>query len=361
MTYERYRTGLDPQAFEHVLHFFSDEPEFGLGHAYDLLSPHGRIPWTPRLPELCRAAAMAAICMAICPCFSSAATVPRGCAFDFWGIVHGRIQRCSSPNRSDRWCRRHGKRFTAHVKGEEHPLFQVPTTGSCSQFFQHLALPGIDALERYPSGHFFPRQVASTAQQFGNGDCMVEAFGGAGWGAEPEDLQRYLHWLVRQGLNHIVLHLFQYHLSTHAIRDWPPSLPIHMTWRDAFPQLLREVRAFAQTVDRHSQTLLIAPHRGIMGVYEPRELLQTNVHNASTYPATAAGKLNTGFLQLLVRVHNSGIGYHVTDERTVDEQGRFERGILRHRALPNIPTSLSRPAAQLGEGVPAVAIDSLNR
>ena len=94
------------------------------------------------------------------------------------------------------WCRSHGKRFTAHVKGEEHPLFQIPTSGSCHQVFQNIALPGIDALERFPSGHFFPRQVASVAQQFGNGECMVECFGGAGWGASPQDFENYLCWLA---------------------------------------------------------------------------------------------------------------------------------------------------------------------
>src|ERR1017187_7727583 len=39
MTYERYRQGLSPAAFEHVRAFCCDEPEFGLGHAYDALSP----------------------------------------------------------------------------------------------------------------------------------------------------------------------------------------------------------------------------------------------------------------------------------------------------------------------------------
>lgn len=55
MTHERYRQGLDAAAFAHVSAFFCDEPEFGLGHAYDNLSLHGAIPWTPRLPELFRA------------------------------------------------------------------------------------------------------------------------------------------------------------------------------------------------------------------------------------------------------------------------------------------------------------------
>ena len=43
MTYERYRQSLSPAAWEHATTFFCDEPEFGLGHAYDRLPPTGAI------------------------------------------------------------------------------------------------------------------------------------------------------------------------------------------------------------------------------------------------------------------------------------------------------------------------------
>jgi hypothetical protein len=189
------------------------------------------------------------------------------------------------------WCKRHGKLFTAHLKGEEHPLFQVPTNGSCHQFFRHLSLPAIDALERFPSNHFYPRQVSSAAQQFGDGRCMVEAFGGAGWGGTPEDLERYLLWLGRHGLTDFVLHLSQFRLTSAAIRDWPPSQPLHLNWAAAYPELVRRVRLeLQQNPPPTADTLVVAPYRGVMATYEPWELLQTNVHNAATYPDSVAGK-----------------------------------------------------------------------
>ena len=54
LTHERYRTGLKPEAWAYVEAIFCDEPEFGLGHAYDSLSKHGAIPWTPKLTEIFR-------------------------------------------------------------------------------------------------------------------------------------------------------------------------------------------------------------------------------------------------------------------------------------------------------------------
>jgi hypothetical protein len=322
MTYERYRDGLTAAAFEHVSTFFCDEPEFGLGHAYDHLSKHGAIPWTDQLDEIYRGKRDELLQLLFVPDdgFAEARVQFREKLTDLF------CQSFVAP--MNEWCRRHGKRFTAHVKGEEHPLFQVPMVGSCHQVFQNLGLPGIDALERYPSGHFFPRQVASAARQFGNGDCMAECFGGAGWGAGPDDLQKFLWWLVEHGINHFVLHLFQYRLTTHAMQDWPASIPAHVTWRDAFPELLNRVRIWADRGWAKANTLVIAPYRGIMAEYDPREMADTNIHNGSTYPDTPAGRINRNFLSLVDRLQSNDTAWHVCDERTVEQHGRVSDGLL---------------------------------
>lgn len=304
MTYDRYRLGLFPEAWDHVTTFFSDEPEFGLGHAYDSLSPEGAVPWTTGMTE---------------------SWFDTGDRVRYWESLTDRF--CESFIQPiNEWCRKHGKRFTAHVKGEEHPLFQVPMVGSCHQVFRHLGLPGIDALERFPSGHFFPRQVASVAQQFGNGECMVECFGGAGWGATPEDFECYLSWLAGHGLTHFVVHLWQYSLTPHAIQDWPASHG-HLNWREVTPLIFEKIRRLPAPPP--ADTLVIAPYRGIMAEFEPRELLEMNIHNASTYADTPAGRINRRFLDLLDQVHRSGAAYHVCDERTVEECGVWEEGVLR--------------------------------
>lgn len=325
MTHERYRQGLSLAAFAHISTFFCDEPEFGLGHAFDSLSPHGAVPWTPRLPELFRARYGEELEPKLTQIFF--ANDGGETRVKCWELLTD-IFNESFIAPLNEWCHSHGKRFTAHVKGEEHPLFQVLTSGSCHQVFQHTALPGIDALGRFPSGHFFPRQVASVAQQFGNGECMAECFGGAGWGASPEEFENYLNWLAGHGLTHFVTHLWQFHLTTRAIQDWPPSHPVHVNWREVYPLILERVRKRFSAPYPAADMLVVAPYRGIMAEYKPCELLQTNIHNAATYPATTAGKMNTAFLQLLGRVHVSGANYHVSDERTIEEHGKVEDGVL---------------------------------
>lgn len=327
LTHEHYRNGLEPKAWEYIEAIFCDEPEFGLGHAYDSLSPNGAIPWTPKLPELFYNR-YAEDLLSLLPQLFFPVDDYGETRIHFWELLTDLFNENFTAS-IDEWCRRQGKLFTAHVKGEEHPLFQVPMSGSCHQFFKNLSLPGIDALERFPGNNFYPRQVASVAQQFGNGRCMVEVFGGAGWGATPEDLQRYLLWLGRHGLTDFVLHLSQYRLTSDAIRDWPPSQPLHVTWRDVYPEILRRVRKELEKDRVPVDTLVVAPYRGIMAAYEPAELLETNIHNASTYPNSFTGKLNRRFLEQIEQFYNSGMPYHLTDERTLEVSGTPDAGGLR--------------------------------
>ncbi len=320
LTHERYRQGLDPEAWAHVEAIFCDEPEFGLGHAQDALPPDGALPWTPRLPELWRARHGEDLAPLVPLLFfpgERAAEV----RVKFWELLTDLFNEAFVAP-IDAWCRAHGKRFTAHVKGEEHPLFQLPTSGSCHQFFRNLSLPGIDALERYPANNYYPRQVSSAARQFGDDRCMAEAFGGSGWGGTPEDFERYLLWLGRNGLTDFVLHLSQYRLDSAALHDWPPSQPLHLTWAPAYRHVLSAVREELAARPRPpADTLVIAPYRGIAAVYSPTEFLQTNGHNAATYPDSPAAEINRGFLARIEALAAAGVAYDVADERSVEEHG----------------------------------------
>jgi hypothetical protein len=327
LTHDRYRHGLKPEAWEHVEAIFSDEPEFGLGHAYDSLSKHGAIPWTPPLPEQFRARYGEELVPRISNLFFAGAGAAET-RVKFWELLTDLFNASFTVPIND-WCRRNGKLFTAHVKGEEHPLFQVPTSGSCHQFYRNLDLPGIDALERDPGNNFYPRQLSAAARQFGSGHCMVEAFGGAGWGATPEDLERYLLWLGRHGITDFVMHLSQYRLDSAAMHDWPASQPLHLSWREIYPEVLMRVRCELENHPRPpADTLVIAPIRGVMANYEPWEFLETNVHNAATYPDTVAGKVNRRFLEQIEELHRAGVNFDVADERTVEQFGKVANGRL---------------------------------
>jgi hypothetical protein len=106
------------------------------------------------------------------------------------------------------------------------------------------------------------------------------------------------------------------------IRDWPPSPPRHLNWAPAYSELRRRVRReLQQNPPPPADTLVVAPYRGIMAGYEPRDFLQTNIHNAATYPASFTGKLNQRFLKPIQQLYDAGVACHITDERTLETDG----------------------------------------
>jgi len=326
LIHERYRAALPVEAFDYIEAIFFDEPESGM--IKDPFAEVAGIPWSRTMPDRLRAA-FGADYTRVLPLLFAQGDGSAAARVTFWELVtDSLIDGFFAPYHA--WCRRHGKQFIGHVKGEEHPLFQLPMVGSCHRVFRHLSLPGIDSLERYPALDFYPRQASSAARQFGVGRAMVECFGGAGWGASPEDLERYLLWLGRNGITDFVFHLSQYRLDTAAITDWPPSEPLHLSWTAAFPSLLARVsRELTTRPPAAPDTLVVAPYRGLMAAYEPWELMQTNAHNASTYPDTPAGRINRAFLARLETLKAAGIAYDVVDERTLEEDGRREGATVR--------------------------------
>ena len=326
LIHERYRTGLDPEAFEYVEAFFADEPESGI--IKDPFPDQAGIPWSPVMPARLREK-FGADYAAKLPLLFARGDGYQEVRTTYWELVTDvLIDGFFAPYLA--WCRKNGKQFIGHVKGEEHPLFQLPMVGSLHRVFRHLSIPGIDSLERYPALDFYPRQAAAAARQFSNGRSMVECFGGAGWGASPEDLERYLLWLGRNGLTDFVFHLSQYRLDTPALTDWPPSEPLHLSWRDAFPEMLARVtRELTTRPPAVPDTLVVAPYRGLMTEYEPWELFQTNQHVATTFPDTPASRMNTTFLASLEKLKLAGIAYDLTDERTLETDGSLENGRVR--------------------------------
>ena len=319
LTHQRYRDALDPEAFAHVEAMFCDEPAFGLCEAD--VPEGGAVPWTPDLPERFEARYGRPL-RPLVPALFHTCAESRVARIQLWELLRDLFcERFLDPIRE--WCEHHGMRFTGHVKGEEHPLFQVPMTGSCSRVYRSFSLPGIDALERHPSGDFFPRQLVSSAAQFSDGRAMAEVFGGSGWGAGPQDLEAFLLWLGRHGITDFVLHISQSRLDSAAIRDWPPSHPLHVSWNEVYPRVLERVRHALEISPAEVPSLLVvSPHRAIMGEFEPAELRRINLHNAAEYSETKAARINRDFLKRVDFLENTGAHYHITDEATFEQHCR---------------------------------------
>mgnify|MGYP000126035202 CR=1 FL=1 len=323
LVHERYRDALTPEAWNHVEAFFTDEPRLPQGGKQ---CEGGAVCWNDSVPELYQARFGRDIYEDLPFVFldgENGAHEP--VRQRFWECMTDQFcEGFLAPYQA--WCQAEGKLFTGHLKGEEHPLFQVMLNGSCHQAYRYFDIPGIDSLERFPNGEYYPRQAGSAALQFGKGRAMAEVMGGSGWGTSPEDVERKFVWLTNHGITDLVIHLYQYRLHSAALRDWPPSHPNGFNWREIYPEVLAQVRKNTDTsLVNKAETLVLAPYRGIMANYEPWSKPYCNEHNCATYPDTYAGRLNTDFLELIEQLPAE---HHFTDERSFEEFARVENGCL---------------------------------
>ena len=322
LTYEGYKNGLHPEAFEYVTGFFSDEVDFP--NAHDIVR-QGGIPWSSQVAERYFEKYGESVTPYLKDLFVGPATTIR---FRVWEILTDLLTDTFYRPIND-WCKKNNKLYTMHLKGEENLFFQIPYSGSTFQHLKVVSLPGIDALERYPGNHYFPHIVSSLAKQFGNGQSLCEALGGSGWGISPKTFSNVVKWLMNCGITQFVFHISQYQLTASAIRDWPPSMPFHLSWREAFPEIIENLKAYGASHVNHSDNgtpplLLIAPTRGVMQHYTPSQGHGVNEHNGTGVPDTVAGRMSKDFSALVEACHQAGLAYDVTEERIIEQHATFD-------------------------------------
>lgn len=326
--HEGYRKGLLPEAFDYVTGFFSDEVAFLDGHGITVKT--GAIPWDERFPALYEEKYGEALLSQLPLLFTS------GEGYEifrvrYWEMLTDAIVTSFYKPVAD-WCEKHGKKFTAHVKAEESPFFQLSYSGSAFQVLKQVETPAIDALERFPGNNFYPRIAHSVAMQQGRDGALVEAMGGSGWGVSPESFTNYVMWLASHGVEHFVFHLNQLKLTTQAVQDWPPSMPSHLTWKEAFPALLASLQEqAAQLPDLREKPdiVIVTPTRGIMATFDSLDAMQMNEHDGSNIPASTSGILDAKLITLVESCYAAGLHYELTEERVVEESGIFVKGNLR--------------------------------
>lgn len=330
LTHERYFHELPAEAFEYVTGFFCDEVDYFPGHLFGA----GAVPWCADFEHVYDEKYGCSPCEELWKLFVDSADYSEF-KIRFWETAGDLIARNFYQPYLN-WCEKHGKLFTGHLKGEESPYFQLMFSGSCFTQLKGLSLPAIDTLERYHGNHFFPYVLSSVAAQQGRCGCLAEAMGGAGWGVAPEDLIRYMEWLAEAGVERVVLHLGQFLLKAKAIRDWPPSVPLHLTWHDAFASVLDVIRETTSPLLaaawKEPKVLIVTPTRGVMASYQPMLSSVVNLHDGSGIPDSDSARINADFLEMVEKCYRSKMKYHFTEERELKnaylENGKLHLGAM---------------------------------
>lgn len=319
--YDGYRLGLEQEAFSYVTGFFSDEVGFLDGHG--AVKEKG-IPWCEEALERVEEKLGKKFEPELLFKEKEGYKAQRAC---YWQALADILSE-SFYGAVNEWCEKYGKRYTAHLKGEENLFFQIPYSGTCFSNLKKVNTPAVDALERYPGNHYYPRIASSLSRQFGDGECMAECLGGSGWGLSPENLEDYINWLAESGINRYAFHLWQYEKNSESIRDWPPNIPWGMTWKEIMPELLMRLRKRWNPVfeKQKHKYLLVAPVRGCMSEYRAEDAQNVNEHNGAGTPKTASGKISQEFGQFVEKMYASGMAYDVTQESILEEYGVLKDG-----------------------------------
>ncbi len=313
LTHGRYEKELPREAFDYVTGFFCDEVDYFPGH---LLS-EGAVPWCADFEAVYTEKYGVSPCGELWKLFDRESEHEEF-KIRFWETAGDLIARNFYRPYLE-WCEKRRKLFTGHLKGEESPYFQLMFSGSCFTQLKGLSLPAIDTLERYHGNHFFPYLLTSVAAQQARSGCLAEAMGGAGWGVTPDDIKKYMLWLAEAGVERVVLHLGQFLLKAKAIRDWPPSVPLHLTWHEASADLLSDIRETAAPLLKSAwddpKILIVTPTRGVMAFYRPHGASAVNLHDGSGIPASKSERINAVFLETVEKCYQAGWRYHFTEER----------------------------------------------
>ena len=252
--------------------FFSDEPELGNGHLYDMqkhLSELDDLPWSRELAvtlkEKWGEPGIAQLPLLWKTDFSdeTAAKV----RFDYMDAVTRLVERDFSRQLGD-WCHAHGVEYIGHIIEDNNQHARTGT--SLGHYFRGLYgqdMAGIDDIvnQVYPQGetdaagpdqfgavregafyHYILGKLGSSAASIEprkKGRAMCEIFGAYGW-SEGVRLEKYLvdHFLVR-GINYYVPHAF----SPKAFPD--PDCPPHFYAHGHNPQY-RHFGALMKYVNR---------------------------------------------------------------------------------------------------------------
>lgn len=233
--------------------FFSDEPELGNGHLYDIDDPYGGMhdyPWSAELEQELQMRLGTEYALKLTLLWENNAPAEETARLRciFMDTVTSLVQKDFS-GQIGSWCKDHGVEYIGHlIEDDNH---HSRTGSSLGHYFRGLSgqdMAGIDDIggQVFPQGeninyfhnifahrngefyHYLLGKLADSAaaiQPHKRGRAMCEIFGNYGW-SEGVRLEKYLidHFLVR-GINHFVPHAFS--AKEYPDPDCPPHFYAH--------------------------------------------------------------------------------------------------------------------------------------
>ena len=223
------------------------------------------------------------------------------------------------------WCESRGYKLTGHLVCEESLPSQVRTNGACMPHYEYFSIPGMDWLGRRVVDCLTPLQLGSAAAQTGKRQVLSETFAASGHNIPHSELKRIYEWQMVRGVNLLCTHLEGYTMRGIRKRDYPPAMYYQQPWWEDmkifFDSMSRVGRLLAEgeiCVD----TLVLHPQATVWSMFNGMEF----ENGRKTLDDIRAYHFK--FIDLIRRLEDKHIQFHLGDDILMERHGRVEDGKL---------------------------------
>lgn len=324
--YQRYHADFGST----IAGFFSDEPELGNGHLYDMGKRIYELDdqaWSAPLQDTLEQKWQGNFNRYLPLLWEQdfGEKLKAKVRYDYMDAVTRKVEECFS-NQIGNWCREHGVSYIGHLIEDNNQ--HTRTGSSLGHYFRGLAgqdMAGIDDIggQVLPQGewvgpyglmgemrdgafyHYVLGKLGvslAAVDSLKKGRCMCEIFGNYGW-EEGVKLEKYLadHFLVR-GVNHFVPHAF-------SPKEFPdPDCPPHFYAHGNHPQY-RHFGALMQYMNRVCELISGGMHIAPVAILYNAEAEWSGEYRNLSEPA--------------VRLYDRQIDYDLIPEDVFSEPGKF--------------------------------------
>lgn len=286
--------------------FFTDEPQ---------VSRNG-IPWSFTLPEEYRRAYNEDLLDNLHELFEEIGNYKKT-RFQFWKLVTDMFSQ-NFFRQIFEWCEEHQLQLTGHCVQEEGLIGQIASNGAVMPHYEYFHIPGMDWLGRKMGGQLTPLQVSSVAAQLGKKQVLSETFAMCGHNIGFEELKGMLEWQMVHGVTLLCQHLEGYSLRGIRKRDYPPAMYYQQPWwKDyhIFNESMARVGMILTEGKEEYDTLLIHPESTAWIYFNP-------------YNNSAIDKLYSELMQIVQKMEQNHILFHLGDETIIQRHAKVENGCL---------------------------------
>lgn len=161
-------------------------------------------------------------------------------------------------------------------------------------------------------------QLSSAAEQLGKDDVLSETFALCGHNVSFAELKGIYEWQMVRGITLLCTHLAGYSIRGIRKRDYPPALFYQQPWWDDYESFLTAMSRVGMVLSKGKKNvdvLVLHPQTTAWTLYDDKK-------------NEGLRELNAQFMEIMKKLEQKHISYHLGDETMLERHGKVENGKL---------------------------------